>query len=92
MCIMTEIGNRLGQAQIYLGVAKCWLLQKDLDKVRSSQTKGCLVNPFNTLSSGGVNTRTHQYINDSLFLSLRLRSLCIELRSWLRNWVTRYSE
>nr|XP_015194115.1 PREDICTED: 43 kDa receptor-associated protein of the synapse [Lepisosteus oculatus] len=32
MCIMTEIGNRLGQAHIYLGVAKCWLLQKDLDK------------------------------------------------------------
>ncbi|MBN3320716.1 RAPSN protein, partial [Atractosteus spatula] len=33
MCIMTEIGNRLGQAHIYLGVAKCWLLQKDLDKL-----------------------------------------------------------
>ncbi|XP_056455500.1 43 kDa receptor-associated protein of the synapse-like [Gadus chalcogrammus] len=36
MCIMTEIGNRLGQAQIYLGVAKCWLLQKDLDKAQES--------------------------------------------------------
>ncbi|XP_078139372.1 43 kDa receptor-associated protein of the synapse isoform X6 [Centroberyx gerrardi] len=33
MCIMTEIGNRLGQSQVYLGVAKCWLLQKDFDKL-----------------------------------------------------------
>lgn len=31
--IMTEIGNRLGQAHVYLGVAKCWLLQKEFDKV-----------------------------------------------------------
>lgn len=30
---MTEIGNRLGQTQVYLGVAKCWLLQKEYDKV-----------------------------------------------------------
>lgn len=33
MCIMTETGNRLGQAAIHLGVGKCWLLQKELDKV-----------------------------------------------------------
>ncbi|RXM33292.1 43 kDa receptor-associated protein of the synapse [Acipenser ruthenus] len=32
MCIMTETGNRLGQVQVYLGVAKCWLTQKELDK------------------------------------------------------------
>lgn len=31
--IMTEIGNRLGQVHVHLGVAKCWLLQKDFDKV-----------------------------------------------------------
>lgn len=33
LCIMTEIGNRLGQAHVCLGVAKCWLLQKEFDKV-----------------------------------------------------------
>lgn len=33
LAIMTEIGNRLGQTQVYLGVAKCWLLQKELEKV-----------------------------------------------------------
>lgn len=33
LAIMTEIGNRLGQTQVYLGVAKCWLQQKELDKV-----------------------------------------------------------
>lgn len=33
LAIMTEIGNRLGQTQVYLGVAKCWLLQKEYDKV-----------------------------------------------------------
>lgn len=30
---MTEIGNRIGQAHVYLGVAKCWLVQKEFDKV-----------------------------------------------------------
>ncbi|KAM6925760.1 43 kDa receptor-associated protein of the synapse [Anarrhichthys ocellatus] len=34
--IMTEIGNRLGQSHVYLGVAKCWLLQKELDKALDS--------------------------------------------------------
>ncbi|XP_038136332.1 43 kDa receptor-associated protein of the synapse [Cyprinodon tularosa] len=34
--IMTEIGNRLGQAHVYLGVAKCWLLQKEFDKALES--------------------------------------------------------
>lgn len=33
MSIMTEIGNRLGQIQVLLGVAKCWMIQKELDKV-----------------------------------------------------------
>ncbi|KAJ8333808.1 hypothetical protein SKAU_G00411270 [Synaphobranchus kaupii] len=33
---MTEIGNRLGQASIYLGVGKCWLQQKELDKALES--------------------------------------------------------
>lgn len=33
MSIMTEIGNRLGQIQVLLGVAKCWVIQKELDKV-----------------------------------------------------------
>ena len=33
LAIMTEIGNRLGQTQVYLGVAKCWLLQKESEKV-----------------------------------------------------------
>lgn len=33
LAIMTEIGNRLGQSHVYLGVAKCWLLQKEFDKV-----------------------------------------------------------
>ncbi|XP_074985727.1 43 kDa receptor-associated protein of the synapse isoform X4 [Caretta caretta] len=32
MSIMTEIGNRLGQIQVLLGVAKCWVIQKELDK------------------------------------------------------------
>uniref|UniRef100_A0A8C0GD19 43 kDa receptor-associated protein of the synapse n=2 Tax=Chelonoidis abingdonii TaxID=106734 RepID=A0A8C0GD19_CHEAB len=32
MSIMTEIGNRLGQIQVLLGVAKCWMIQKELDK------------------------------------------------------------
>ncbi|KAM4618467.1 43 kDa receptor-associated protein of the synapse isoform 1-T1 [Polymixia lowei] len=36
LCIMTEIGNRLGQAQIYLGAAKCWLLHKNFDKAVES--------------------------------------------------------
>lgn len=35
MSIMTEIGNRLGQVQALLGVAKCWVARKTLDKVRS---------------------------------------------------------
>lgn len=34
MSIMTEIGNRLGQVQVLLGVAKCWVARKALDKVR----------------------------------------------------------
>ncbi|XP_035118523.1 43 kDa receptor-associated protein of the synapse isoform X1 [Callithrix jacchus] len=34
MSIMTEIGNRLGQVQALLGVAKCWVARKALDKVR----------------------------------------------------------
>ena len=34
MSIMTEIGNRLGQLQVLLGVAKCWVARKALDKVR----------------------------------------------------------
>ncbi|KAF5920629.1 hypothetical protein HPG69_011209 [Diceros bicornis minor] len=32
MSIMTEIGNRLGQVQVLLGVAKCWMARKALDK------------------------------------------------------------
>ncbi|KAG9352579.1 hypothetical protein JZ751_020993 [Albula glossodonta] len=36
MCIMTEIGNRLGQASVYLGVGKGWLQQKELDKALES--------------------------------------------------------
>uniref|UniRef100_A0A8C2RSY1 RING-type domain-containing protein n=1 Tax=Capra hircus TaxID=9925 RepID=A0A8C2RSY1_CAPHI len=32
MSIMTEIGNRLGQVQVLLGVAKCWVARKALDK------------------------------------------------------------
>lgn len=31
--IMTEIGNRLGQAHVYLGVGRCWLIQKEFEKV-----------------------------------------------------------
>lgn len=34
MSIMTEIGNRLGQVHVLLGVAKCWMARKVLDKVR----------------------------------------------------------
>ncbi|CAM9102415.1 unnamed protein product [Lampetra planeri] len=30
--IMTEIGNRLGLTHVQMGVAKCWLLQKEFDK------------------------------------------------------------
>lgn len=30
---MTEIGNRLGLIQVLLGVTKCWMIQKELDKV-----------------------------------------------------------
>lgn len=36
MSIMTEIGNRLGQVQVLLGVAKCWIARKALDKVRQA--------------------------------------------------------
>ncbi|MEE6499209.1 hypothetical protein FKM82_003358 [Ascaphus truei] len=32
MSIMTEIGNRLGQTHVLLGVSKCWLQQKEMDK------------------------------------------------------------
>ncbi|XP_057605705.1 43 kDa receptor-associated protein of the synapse isoform X2 [Hippopotamus amphibius kiboko] len=32
LSIMTEIGNRLGQVQVLLGVAKCWVARKALDK------------------------------------------------------------
>lgn len=35
MSLMSEIGNRLGQVQVLLGVAKCWVARKVLDKVRS---------------------------------------------------------
>lgn len=35
MSIMTEIGNRLGLIQVLLGVTKCWMIQKELDKVSS---------------------------------------------------------
>ncbi|XP_078477720.1 43 kDa receptor-associated protein of the synapse-like isoform X6 [Lampetra planeri] len=31
--IMTEIGNRLGLTHVQMGVAKCWLLQKEFDKL-----------------------------------------------------------
>ncbi|ELW48863.1 43 kDa receptor-associated protein of the synapse [Tupaia chinensis] len=41
MSIMTEIGNRLGQVQVLLGVAKCWVARKALDK-GSSQSHGTL--------------------------------------------------
>ncbi|XP_048885951.1 43 kDa receptor-associated protein of the synapse [Brienomyrus brachyistius] len=36
MCIMTEIGNRLGQASVFLGVGKCWLQRNELDKALES--------------------------------------------------------
>ncbi|XP_016125702.1 43 kDa receptor-associated protein of the synapse-like [Sinocyclocheilus grahami] len=36
MCIISEIGNRLGQASIYVGVGKCWILQKEYDKALDS--------------------------------------------------------
>ncbi|XP_067902887.1 43 kDa receptor-associated protein of the synapse [Heterodontus francisci] len=32
LSIMAEIGNRLGQAQVLIGIAKCWLIQKEQDK------------------------------------------------------------
>ncbi|XP_053923884.1 43 kDa receptor-associated protein of the synapse isoform X4 [Cuculus canorus] len=32
MSIMTEIGNRLGLVQVLLGMTKCWMMQKELDK------------------------------------------------------------
>ncbi|KAM3609872.1 uncharacterized protein V6R79_021659 [Siganus canaliculatus] len=38
--IMIEIGNRLGQTHVYLGVAKCWLIQKELDKALDSLLRG----------------------------------------------------
>lgn len=47
MSIMTEIGNRLGLVQVLLGVTKCWMIQKELDKVsyklvcRTIQTRSC---------------------------------------------------
>ncbi|XP_054055011.1 43 kDa receptor-associated protein of the synapse isoform X3 [Rissa tridactyla] len=37
MSIMTEIGNRLGLIQVLLGVTKCWMIQKELDKVPPDQ-------------------------------------------------------
>ncbi|XP_078076436.1 43 kDa receptor-associated protein of the synapse isoform X2 [Mustelus asterias] len=33
LSIMVEIGNRLGQAQVLMGIAKCWLLRKEQDKL-----------------------------------------------------------
>lgn len=33
MSIMTEIGNRLGLVQVLIGMTKCWMIQKELDKV-----------------------------------------------------------
>lgn len=41
---MTEIGNRFGQTQVYLGVAKCWLGQKEFDKVLTIMYKPQLQN------------------------------------------------
>lgn len=43
MSIMTEIGNRLGLVQVLLGVTKCWMIQKELDKVsyKLVSTKVC---------------------------------------------------
>lgn len=40
MSIMTEIGNRLGQVHVLLGVAKCWIARKVLDKVRPALSGG----------------------------------------------------
>ncbi|KAM6204784.1 43 kDa receptor-associated protein of the synapse isoform 2-T2 [Sarcoramphus papa] len=37
MSIMTEIGNRLGLIQVLLGMTKCWMIQKELDKVPPDQ-------------------------------------------------------
>ncbi|XP_075008423.1 43 kDa receptor-associated protein of the synapse isoform X1 [Calonectris borealis] len=39
MSIMTEIGNRLGLIQVLLGVTKCWMIQKELDKALESIEK-----------------------------------------------------
>ncbi|XP_032849300.1 43 kDa receptor-associated protein of the synapse [Tyto alba] len=39
MSIMTEIGNRLGLTQVLLGVTKCWMIQKELDKALESIEK-----------------------------------------------------
>lgn len=44
MGIMTEIGNRLGQTHVYLGVARCWLVQKEFDKVPIIMYKSRLEN------------------------------------------------
>lgn len=49
MSIMTEIGNRLGQVHVLLGVAKCWMARKVLDKVRPSlRLKLALCSQFRT--------------------------------------------
>lgn len=45
MSIMTEIGNRLGQVQVLLGVAKCWVARKALDKVRGLLSCGPQLSP-----------------------------------------------
>ncbi|XP_029437907.1 43 kDa receptor-associated protein of the synapse isoform X1 [Rhinatrema bivittatum] len=46
MSIMTEIGNRLGQIQVLLGMAKCWLSQKEPDKAL------CMVQKAQDLAEG----------------------------------------
>lgn len=68
LAIMTEIGNRLGQTQVYLGVAKCWLLQKEYDKVgwTASVSEG-------TRATSLTGTRVRFY---------RPWNPCSELRNW----------
>ncbi|XP_078076438.1 43 kDa receptor-associated protein of the synapse isoform X4 [Mustelus asterias] len=39
LSIMVEIGNRLGQAQVLMGIAKCWLLRKEQDKALTIMEK-----------------------------------------------------
>uniref|UniRef100_A0A674P327 Receptor-associated protein of the synapse, 43kD n=1 Tax=Takifugu rubripes TaxID=31033 RepID=A0A674P327_TAKRU len=81
LAIMTEIGNRLGQTQVYLGVAKCWLLQKEYDKAleslqRAQELADGIGNKVNYLLATELARSHARRCHISLFFTLWCLKLC----------------